>query len=135
MSTSTSRAAPELGKRPASSCPYCSSSSLDEERGPILAVDLKGDDSMEPAIREAARQAGRTFRFFTNESGRYTHAFNVIAELRASGLPLSRSGETFRSALNLEHGAGLREGPLLGDQPRPAPGLVLKRYPERGRAR
>src|SRR5262249_39374375 len=72
---------------------------------PILVVDLKGDDAFFHAVREAALRSGRTFRFYTNRLGRSSHAFNPMTELRASGLPLTQSGETFRSALNLEYGA------------------------------
>ena len=74
--------------------------------GPLLVVDLKGDNALFQAVRAGAREAKRAFRFFTNHVGYATHAFNPFAELHAAGVPLERAGETLLSALNLEHGAG-----------------------------
>lgn len=76
------------------------------DRGPVLVVDLKGDEYLFQSVREAAAKAGRRFRFFTNRPGYTTHAFNPVVELRAAGLPLADAAGPLRSGLNLEHGAG-----------------------------
>lgn len=74
--------------------------------GPLLVVDLKGDDVFCHALRDSAEKAGRTFRCFTNRVGYSTHAFNPFAELLAATMPLERASDSLISGLNLEHGTG-----------------------------
>ena len=74
------------------------------ERGAILVVDTKPDLSLFFSVKAATERAGRRFRFFTNEFGDSTHAFNVIAELHAGGVGLTRAGGAIQDGLNWEHG-------------------------------
>lgn len=72
----------------------------------VVVIDLKGDPALFNTVREEARLAGSTFRFFSNELGRHTHAFNPFIQADLSKLTLNQVCEAILEALNLNHGEG-----------------------------
>jgi hypothetical protein len=74
-------------------------------RGPILIIDLKGEPYFFHALRKAAAEAGRPFRFFTNHPRRLTHGFNPVLDFHALGLVRGELRDHVRLGMNLEHGA------------------------------
>lgn len=74
-------------------------------RGPLLIIDLKGEDYFINAVREAAAKAHRPFRFFTNHPLHHTHAFNPVMDLRSLGAIRGEVRDHMRLSMNLEHGA------------------------------
>ncbi len=77
-------------------------------RGPVVIIDLKGEDYLFHAVREAA---GERFKYFSGIATQSTHAFNPLLSLARSGLgePIQRCAALI-SALNLEHGTGYGTG-------------------------
>jgi len=73
-------------------------------RGPLLIIDLKGEDYFINTVREAAAKAHRPFRFFTNHPLCHTHAFNPVMELRSLGVIRGDLRDHMRLSMNLEHG-------------------------------
>ena len=69
----------------------------------VVVIDLKGDM---PLFQTAQKGAGNRFKFFTNEVGKATHAFNPFSPLSSDHLSLNQVCEVFLSALGLEHGEG-----------------------------
>ncbi|MBI3782848.1 MAG: hypothetical protein HY270_05540 [Deltaproteobacteria bacterium] len=79
-------------------------------RGPILIVDLKGEDYLFHAARHEAATNNRPFKHFTNVTGRHSYAFNPLHELQSLFLTPSQVGAVARAALNVEHGTGYGMG-------------------------
>ena len=69
---------------------------------PIVVVDHKGDSALFHQLREAAKNTGRPFRFFTNELGLSTHVFNPFEELNV--VSVGQKSQTFMEALRLNYG-------------------------------
>lgn len=74
-------------------------------RGPILIIDLKGEPYFFHALRKAAAEAGRPFRFFTNHPRRHTYGFNPVLDFHALGLVRGELRDHVRLGMNLEHGS------------------------------
>lgn len=72
----------------------------------IVILDLKGDPALFHAAREEARDAGLTFKFFTNELGRPTYTFNPFLQAGFETLTFNQVCEGLLEALNLNHGEG-----------------------------
>ncbi len=72
----------------------------------VVVLDLKGDNALFQTVRQEALDAGSTFKFFTNELGRHTYAFNPFGQDDVSKLTLNQVCETMLEALNLNHGEG-----------------------------
>lgn len=70
----------------------------------VVVIDLKGDMALFESARIAAGP-GR-FKFFTNEIGKATYAFNPFGQLSSNFISLNQVCEVFLSALGLEHGEG-----------------------------
>lgn len=68
-----------------------------------VIIDLKGDITLFETARVAA---GERFKFFTNELGKATYAFNPFGQLHREHINLNQICEVFLSALALEHGDG-----------------------------
>lgn len=68
-----------------------------------VIIDLKGDIALFETARIAA---GDRFKFFTNEIGKATYAFNPFAQFQREHVSLNQICEVFLSALALEHGEG-----------------------------
>lgn len=72
----------------------------------VVIIDLKGDNALFQTAKAEARAAGRTFKWFTNEIGRSTYAFNPFQQKDAQDISLNQFCETILEALNLNHGEG-----------------------------
>jgi len=70
----------------------------------VVIIDLKGDMALFEAARLGAGP-GR-FKFFTNEIGKATYAFNPFSQFTSEFISLNQVCEVFLSALGLEHGEG-----------------------------
>lgn len=79
-------------------------------RGPVLVIDLKGENYAFHAVRAEAARAGRPFKFLSNVTGLTTFAFNPILDLTRCGLTRSQVAEKLLAAFNLEHGTGYGRG-------------------------
>ncbi len=69
----------------------------------VVVIDLKGDM---PLFQTAQNGAGKRFKFFTNEVGKATHAFNPFGPFSSDHISLNQVCEVFLSALGLDHGEG-----------------------------
>ena len=69
----------------------------------VVVIDLKGDM---PLFQTAQNGAGSRFKFFTNEVGKATHAFNPFGPFSSDHISLNQVCEVFLSALGLDHGEG-----------------------------
>lgn len=69
-------------------------------------LDLKGDNALFQTAQAEARAAGRKFKWFTNEIGKSTYAFNPFQQKDAHGISLNQFCETILEALHLNHGEG-----------------------------
>lgn len=72
----------------------------------IVIIDLKGDNALFQTVREEARNAGLTFKFFTNEMKKPTYSFNPFLQANPEHISLNQVCETMLEALNLNHGEG-----------------------------
>lgn len=72
----------------------------------VVVIDLKGDNALFNTLRDEARGAGATFKYFTNELGRSTFAFNPFLQADITKLTLNQVCETILEALSLNHGDG-----------------------------
>lgn len=72
----------------------------------VVILDLKGDNALFQTVREECVRTGAPFRFFTNELGRHTHAFNPFVQADPSRLTVNQVCETMLEALSLNHGDG-----------------------------
>lgn len=70
----------------------------------IVVIDLKGDMALFESAKLSAGP-GR-FKFFTNEIGKATYAFNPFGQLSSEYISLNQVCEVFLAALGLEHGEG-----------------------------
>lgn len=69
----------------------------------VVVIDLKGDM---PLFQTAQNGAGNRFKFFTNEIGKATYAFNPFGPFSSDHISLNQVCEVFLSALGLDHGEG-----------------------------
>lgn len=69
----------------------------------VVIIDLKGDMAL---FQTAYAAAGERFKFFTNEIGKATYAFNPISQFSSKHISLNQVCEIFLSALGLDHGEG-----------------------------
>ena len=72
----------------------------------VVIIDLKGDSALFQTAQAEARAAGRSFKWFTNEVGKSTYAFNPFQQKDANGISLNQFCETILEALHLNHGEG-----------------------------
>ena len=94
----------------------------------IVIIDLKGDMALFQAARAGA---GERFKFFTNEVGKATYAFNPVAQMASDHLSLNQVCEVFLSALGLEHGEGYGRS-YYARVARSVLSKTLTEYPELG---
>ncbi len=73
----------------------------------MVIIDLKGDNALFQAAREESQNAGRTFKWFTNELGRSSYIFNPFSQHEGrEHVSVNQVCETMLEALNLNHGEG-----------------------------
>jgi hypothetical protein len=72
--------------------------------GPVIVVDCKGDPAFFNTVRIEAKQARRTFKWFTNRLGRSTYVFNPFDQKHLERLALPEYTGLFMASLNLHHG-------------------------------
>lgn len=77
----------------------------------VVIIDLKGDD---PALFENARleaaRAGLRFRWFTNELGKATYAFNPLLQRHLGELSLYQRTDLLTASLGLQYGTDYGRG-------------------------
>jgi Helicase HerA, central domain/TraM recognition site of TraD and TraG len=77
----------------------------------IVVIDLKGDDmALFDGARKDAESAGKRFRWFTNELGRSTHAFNPLDQEFFHPLSLYQKTDIITAALGLQYGTDYGRG-------------------------
>ncbi len=77
----------------------------------IVVIDLKGDDmALFDGTRKDAEAAGKRFRWFTNELGRSTHAFNPLDQEFFHPLSLYQKTDIITAALGLQYGTDYGRG-------------------------
>jgi hypothetical protein len=72
--------------------------------GPVVIFDAKGDPAFFHSVRQAAKRAGRTFKWFTNKPYRSTYIFNPWDQKLLSRLTLPDILGLITNSLNLHHG-------------------------------
>ncbi len=72
--------------------------------GSVIVLDLKGDPAYFHACKEAAKAAGRTFKWFTNKPSCSTYIFNPWRQKSLHSLSLSQLVGFICQSLNLFHG-------------------------------
>ena len=72
--------------------------------GPVVIFDCKGDMGLFNSVRDAAKQAGREFKWFTNRPSRSTYIFNPWDQRLLKRLTLTDILGLFSQSLNLHHG-------------------------------
>lgn len=73
---------------------------------PVVIIDLKGDPALFHRTKKAAEDAGVAFKFFTNEVGKTSYAFNPFKQINTEFVSPNQVAETVLEALNLSHGEG-----------------------------
>jgi len=77
----------------------------------IVVIDLKGDDmALFDGTRKDAETAGKPFRWFTNELGRSTYAFNPLDQEFFHPLSLYQKTDIITAALGLQYGTDYGRG-------------------------
>lgn len=77
----------------------------------IIVIDLKGDDmSLFEGTRRDAENAGKCFRWFTNELGRSTYAFNPLDQEYFRRLSLYQKTDIVTASLGLQYGTDYGRG-------------------------
>ncbi|QEG01538.1 AAA-like domain protein [Stieleria maiorica] len=77
----------------------------------IVVIDLKGDDSaLFSGTRMDAESAGKPFRWFTNELGKSSYAFNPFTQEYFDGLSLYQKTDVITAALGLQYGTDYGRG-------------------------
>lgn len=77
----------------------------------VVVIDLKGDDlALFSGTRVDSEKAGKSFRWFTNELGRSTYAFNPLRQAFFSGLSLYQKTDVITTALGLQYGTDYGRG-------------------------
>ncbi len=72
--------------------------------GPVLVLDLKGDNALFHTARIEAEAANRTFKWFTNKPGRSSYIFNPWRQAYLEGMAIQEILGLFLLSLNLHHG-------------------------------
>ena len=72
--------------------------------GPVMVLDLKGDNALFHTARIEAEAAGRKFKWFTNIPGRSTYVFNPWRQAYLEGMAIQEILGLFLLSLNLHHG-------------------------------
>jgi len=93
------------GKTALGYCPILRQLIMRADAG-MLIIDLKGDMSLFEEVRLSAKEAGLTFKYFTNELGYSTYAFNPLDELNDDNVSYSQVVEVLMESLRLEYGEG-----------------------------
>lgn len=73
-------------------------------KGPVMMLDLKGDNALFHTARIEAEAAGRKFKWFTNMPGRSTYVFNPWRQAYLEGMAIQEILGLFLLSLNLHHG-------------------------------
>lgn len=77
----------------------------------VVVIDLKGDDlALFSGAQSDSAKAGKSFRWFTNELGRSTYAFNPLRQAFFSGLSLYQKTDVITTALGLQYGTDYGRG-------------------------
>lgn len=77
----------------------------------VVVIDLKGDDlALFSGSRIDSEKANKPFRWFTNELGRSTYAFNPLRQAFFSGLSLYQKTDVITTALGLQYGTDYGRG-------------------------
>ncbi len=77
----------------------------------IVVIDMKGDDmALFEGTRTDAQRAGLPFRWFTNELGRSTHAFNPLGQSFFSTLSVYQKTDILTSSMGLQYGTDYGRG-------------------------
>lgn len=72
--------------------------------GPVMVLDLKGDNALFHTARIEADAANRKFKWFTNKPGRSTYIFNPWRQAYLEGMAIQEILGLFLLSLNLHHG-------------------------------
>lgn len=72
--------------------------------GPVMVLDLKGDNALFHTARIEAEAANRKFKWFTNKPGRSTYVFNPWRQSYLDGMAIQEILGLFLLSLNLHHG-------------------------------
>ena len=69
----------------------------------IVIIDLKGDNALFQEARESARRMDADFKWYTNESGQPTYAFNPLTQRQVASMTPLEKTEHFMKPLGLEY--------------------------------
>jgi hypothetical protein len=72
--------------------------------GPVMVLDLKGDNALFHTAQIEAAAVNRTFKWFTNKPGRSTYIFNPWRQGYLEGMAIQEILGLFLLSLNLHHG-------------------------------
>ncbi|MCR9296205.1 MAG: DUF87 domain-containing protein [bacterium] len=77
----------------------------------IVVIDLKGDDTaLFEGTRQDAQSVEKPFRWFTNELGRSSYAFNPLSQAFFGGLSLYQKTDVITSSMGLQYGTDYGRG-------------------------
>ncbi len=77
----------------------------------IVVIDLKGDDkALFSGTKQDADAVGKRFRWFTNELGKSTYAFNPLDQEYFAALSLYQKTDVMTAALGLQYGTDYGRG-------------------------
>ena len=72
--------------------------------GPVIVIDCKGDPAFFNSVKLEAENAGRQFKWFTNQTNHSTYVFNPFQQAYLDRLTLLLTVGLFIQSLNLHHG-------------------------------
>ena len=108
--------------------------------GPLIVIDMRGDDEMMHTVRLETEAAGRPFWLYTNAFYLPTRIFNQLDQRHLAALSASQVGFFVAASTNLVHGQGYGKGHYTSQHLRGVTAAVVERanggwMPTRRRAR